>query len=282
MTIAFSASRSSIATRIPRKNPDKSATVMAMRPPQPDVGRNGWFRTLPGVANRVYLNLWFLHYQTGSPMAGDLDDPDAAAWVAVLAPTGLDEPYDPTCDPGLEGDQEEEERELERWEDLQRYARERNLPMTTSRHVIAFMLELNLIERQETDAGVIWLIVSPLPNVEEVLNLSPRRREEESKVRWRIAFEEIAQSIAGWIGEFRAPGAKSGVFTTSIQAVAKELRLDVEDARHGLTVLLDEDIQCDVDPETAAVDASLRLTVDWELFEALHTVYRAAGPWAES
>lgn len=231
-------------------------------------------RILPEVASRVYRNTWFLHFETGSPMLGDLDDPEAARWIEALAPTGLDEPYDPARDPWLE--ELSREGQEERWQELQRYARERGLPMTTSRHVIEFMLELGLIERREIEDGVAWVIVSPLPNVEDVLNLSPERLETEAMVRWRASFADIAQGIAAWIGKLRTPGAKSHEFTTSIQAVAEALHLDPEDARHGLAVLLNEDIRCDADPETAALDAPLRLTIDWKLFEDFRTVYRAA------
>jgi hypothetical protein len=251
-----------------------------MRPPQPDAASDGWLRILPAVASRVYLNTWFLHFETGSPLPGDLDDPEAADWIAALAPTGLDEPYDPARDPGLDDGWRSDEEELERWQELQRYASERDLPMTTSRHVIEFMLELGLIERRETDDGLAWVIASPLPNVEDVLNLSPERLEQEAKVRWELSFAEVERTIAAWIGELRTPGTKSHEFTTSIQAVAEELRLDPEDARHGLTILLSEDIRCDIDPETAAVDAPLRLTIDWKLFEDFRTLY-GPGPLAE-
>ncbi len=44
--------------------------------------------------------------------------------------------------------------------------------------------------------------------------------------------------------------------------------------RHGLSILLAEDIRCDVDPETAASDDLLRIHIDWKLFEEWRTVYR--------
>jgi hypothetical protein len=248
-----------------------------MRPPQSDPGRDAWLRILPAVAARVYVNIWFLHSQTGSPPLGDLDDPDAAWWVDLIAPTGLDEPYDPARDPTLERDRDEEQKELKLWRELQGYARERGLPMTTSRHVVDFMLDLNLVERRETEIGITWTIVSPLPNVEDVLTLSPERQESESITRWRIGFSQIAETIAGWIRGLKTPGAETQEFTTSIRTLAEELCLDLEDARHGLTVLLNDDIRCNVDPETAAIDTPLRLNVDWKLFEEWRTPYGATS-----
>jgi len=218
------------------------------------------------------MGIWFLHSQMGSPPSGDLDDPEAAAWVEALAPQGLDEQYDPTAE---EGDQDEIEEQLTRWEEWQGYAKARGFPMSTCRDVIEFMLELRLIERRDDGLGVSWTIVSPLPNVDDVLPLSPRRRELESLMRWRASFHEAEQAIANWIRQFKVPNAKSSEIEISVQTLANELSLNPEDARHGLAVLLADDIRCDLDPETVAVDAPLRLTVDWQLFEDWRTVYRA-------
>jgi hypothetical protein len=252
-----------------------------MRAPRPDIGRTGWMRTMPIIASRVYMNLWMLHSQTGFPLFGDLDDPLASWWVDLVAFTGLDAPYDPDRDPVAEEcDQEEKRAEAQRWEEWQGYAKERDLPMTTCRHVIEFMLELGLIERRESALGTLWMIVSPLPDVESVLNLSPERREEEAITRWRIRFNGVGETIADWMAGLSTPNAETDEFTTSINAVAEQLSMDPEDARHGLAVLLDDDVSCDVDPETAAADAPLRIRVNWPLFEELRAMYRLA-PEAE-
>jgi hypothetical protein len=208
-------------------------------------------------------------------MEGELDDLDASWWVNIVALTGLDAPYDPTRDPTVgEVDKAEIRDEVVRWEEWQLYAKERGQPMTTCRHVIEFMLALELIERRETGMGVIWMIVSPLPNVEEVLNLTPERLEQEAITRWRISFGGIADSIVDWMAGLSPRGAEIYEFTTSIQALAEQMHLDPEDARHGLTVLLDEDVTCDVDPEIAAADAPLRIRVDWKLLEEIRAIYR--------
>jgi hypothetical protein len=218
------------------------------------------------------MGIWFLHSETGSPPTGDLDDLDTAMWVNAVAPRGLDEPYDPTAE---EGDQDEIGEQVKRWQEWQGYAKARGFPMTTYRHVIEFMIELRLIERRDDGIHVSWTIVSPLPNVDEILPLTPERRKQVALIRWRAQFSEIAETISSWLGQFKRPDAESLELETSIGALANELRLDPEDARHGLAVLLDEDIRCDPDPETAAIDEALRIAVDWKLFEEWRTQYRA-------
>jgi Family of unknown function (DUF6042) len=215
--------------------------------------------------------LWFLHSETGSPPAGDLDNADAP-WVDIVAPDGLDQPYDPTTE---EGDQAEIDEQVKRWGEWQGYAKVRGLPMTTYRHVIEFMVELRLIERREDGMDISWTIVSPLPNVDEILPLPPERREYESLMRWRARFSAVSEAICSWIGQLKLPDAESLEIATSIQALAEELSLDPEDARHGLAVLLDDDIRCDPNPETAAIDTPLQIAVDWKLFEDFRTPYRA-------
>jgi hypothetical protein len=74
------------------------------------------------------------------------------------------------------------------------------------------------------------------------------------------------------------PAVAESEIETSLQAISADLGLDLEDARHGLAISLDEDIRCDVDPETAASDEVLRLRIDWKLFEDLRTAYRASRP----
>lgn len=244
--------------------------------PRPNLGTTGWLHILPTQASRVYMILWFLHYETGSPPAGDLDDPEAPAWVDIVAPDGLEEPYDPMVEEAEPDERDEREEELKRWEEWQGYARARGHPMTTYRHVIEFMLELGLIERRDDGGRVSWMIVSPLPEVDQVLALPPARQEEVSLMRWNQRFGEVAQTITDWIAQRRVPGAKSLEIGLSIQALAEQLSLDPEDVRHGLAILIDEDIRCDVDPETAAIDAPLRITVDWQLFEDWRTLYQVA------
>lgn len=210
----------------------------------------------------------------GFPPRGELDDPDNL-WVGVVAPNGLDEPCDPTP---RECDQDRVEAELKLWEEWQTYAMARDRPMTTCRHIVEFLIELNVIERREDESGVSWTVVSPLPNVEEVLPLPPERREHESKIRWQESFAQASRTITDWIDQHRVPGADMAEIEISLQNLADQAGLDPEDARHGLAILLDEDIRCDRDPETVAIELPLRIAIDWKLFEEWRTVYGATPP----
>jgi hypothetical protein len=228
-------------------------------------------RNLPAPALRAYMGIWLLA-QEGEPPRGDLDDERTAFWVSQVAPRGLDEPYDPSGEKEWTDDLKNEEA---LWEEWQGYAESRDRPLTTCRDVIEFMVELELIERVEEGAGdVTWRVASHLPHVEDVLPLSAERREIESRIRWRESFREASQAITTWLAQQRPLTAARSEIQTSIQAIATELGLDPEDVRHGLAILLNEDIQCDVDPETAASDQLLRIRIDWKLFEEWRTVYR--------
>lgn len=235
---------------------------------------------MPTHATRVYMALFLLHAERGFPLSGDLDDPEAAEWVQFLAPDGLDQPYHPDTDPFEENGFDEDE--PRRWEEWQGYAKARGLPMTTYRHIFEFMLELGLIERREDPSGVIWLNASPLQQVDEVLPLPPERQARLAKRRWRERFIEKEHQIIDWMRQLRAPDAESFEFETSIKDLAEQVGLDSEDTRHALALLLAEDIQCDVDPETAALDAPLRITIDWQLFEEWRTLFTTVIPGEES
>lgn len=251
-----------------------------MRPPRPDLGRTGWLLVLPTHVTRIYMTFFLAHVDQGFPAPGDLDDPEAAEWVGVLAPGGLDQAYRPGADPYSEDTAFDDE--PQRWEEWQDYARARGLPMETYRHIFEFMLELGLIERREDAGGVIWLNASPLQQVDEVLPLPPERQALLAENRWRERFREQGQQIIDWMRQPRTPEAESFEFEVSIKALAEQLGLDPEDTRHALALLPGEDIQCDVDPETAPIDAPLRITIDWPLFEELRTLYTAAIPGQEA
>lgn len=231
-------------------------------------------RIMPPAASRVYMVIWFLAFETGEAPLGDLDDPDAA-WLSIVAPDGVDVPYDPVTE---EGDPDDIEEYRKRWEEWQGYAAARGRPMETLRDIIEFMLELELIERREGEMGITWELPEQLPYAEDVVPLSQERLEHEAKLRWEATFREAAHTITAWLTEKRAPGAAHGEIETSLNALAAELGLDVDDARHGLATLINEDIRCDSDLETVAADATLRLTIDWVLFEEWRTVYRFVPP----
>jgi hypothetical protein len=240
--------------------------------PSVDLSSTGWLRNLPGPALRAYMGIWLLARE-GAPPVGDLDDEGAAFWVAQVAPRGLDEPYDPSEEKGWTEDVGNEEA---LWREWRGYAENRDRSLTSCRDIIEFMVELGLLEEGAED--VAWRAVSPLPQVEDVLPLNAERKEVESQIRWRQSFRAASDAITEWIKQKRPPNAAESEIETSLQAIAADLGLDLEDARHALAILLAEDIRCNVDPETAANDELLRLRIDWKLFEEWRTVYRVARP----
>lgn len=242
-----------------------------MSTPSPNLAPTGWMRNMPAPALRAYMCIWLLTKE-GAPPRGDLDDEGASFWVSQVAPRGLDEPYDPSYEKGWVDDLENEEA---LWDEWQGYAENRDRPLTNCRHVIEFMIELGLIERVEEGVdGVMWRVSSDLPHVEDVLSLNAKRQEIESQFRWRDSFREASQMVTEWLAQRRAPAVAKSEIETSIQVIATDLGLDPEDVRHGLAILLDEDIQCDLDPETAESDETLRIRIDWKLFKEWRTVYR--------
>ena len=214
--------------------------------------------------------IWLLTRE-GAPPCGSLDEDGAAFWVSQVAPHGLDEPYKPADEREWTDDLPNEQA---LWGEWQGYAATRDRQLTSCRDIIEFMVELGLIEQGTGDEA--WRTVSPLQHVEDVLPLNAERKAIESQVRWRQSFAAASDEIDAWIAQQRPPTATESEIETSLQAIASAVGLDLEDARHGLAICLDEDVRCDVDPETAASDEVIRLHIDWMLFGDWRTAYRAA------
>lgn len=238
---------------------------------KPNLFASGWARNMPAPASRALMGI-FLLGQAKEPPLGELDDDGTAAWVSMVAPRGLDEPYDPAEEEGWTDDVGAEK---VLWEEWQGYAADRSRRLRSCRDIIEFMVELDVIEK--LDDGI-WRIVTPLSNVEDVLPLSPERREREAQIRWRLSFRKATTEITSWLAEQWVSGEEQSEIAISIEAMAAETGLDPEDTRHGLALLLDDDIRCDADPETAGSDQLLRITVNWSHFEEGQTVYRASPP----
>lgn len=205
---------------------------------------------------------------------GDLGDPETI-WTKAVAPSGLDQPYDPDVE---DLEPEESERFRKSWEEWQRYAAERGRRMETGRDVIEFMLELGLLKTHVEEGDVVWTLPDRLPFPEELLQLSSELQDELSEMRWRASFREAATVITSWISEQRIPGATMGEIEVSLQTLAAEVGLDLDDARRGVVTLIADDIRCDQDPEVADSDAVLKLTIGWALFDDWRTAYRSVAP----
>lgn len=225
---------------------------------------------------RVHAALQLIAFETGRLAEGDLDDP-YAFWISAVAPNGLDAPYDPASDAEIP---EELVRHLSHWREWQGYAATRGRPMANYRDVIEFLLELGIIERLEDLDGVRWRVCDDVPFAEDVLPLTVERQQSISELRWRESFREVAQAIVGWLREKRITGIEHAEVSTSIRALAEDLKLDPEDARHGLTVVVTEgggDITASCDPERVEEADPLSLKIDWELFEIGRTTYGIAS-----
>lgn len=235
----------------------------------------GWLRVLPPAATRVYVAIQLIALESGRLPEGDLDDP-SSFWVTVVATDGLDAPYNPASD--VETPQELE-RCLNHWQEWQGYAAGRGRSMSSYRDVIEFLMELGIIERLEGAGEVRWRVSEELPYAEDVLPLTAERIQELLELRWRESFREAARAIVGWLGEKRVAGATHGEVITSIRSLAEELKLDPEDARHGLTVVVtgEGDITASCDPERAEETDAFVIKIDWKLFEIGRTPYRIAS-----
>ncbi|HEX5375969.1 MAG TPA: DUF6042 family protein [Solirubrobacterales bacterium] len=238
-----------------------------------DIVSTGWLRVLPPPALEAYVGIWRLAHSEDGPVAGDLDQLD----LGLDGYGGLDAPYDPQQE---EEDQGEDSTWGTRWEHWCGFAAERGRPMVTCRHVIEFMAEIGMLERRVDGDTIYWSPPSQVPLVEDVLPLSGERREEEARLRWRDAFQEANNAITRWLVEQRTEEELVLEVETSISDLAVELDLDLENARHGLACAVTEasDMWATPDPETALLTASIRITVDWQRFDAERISVRLSLP----
>jgi Family of unknown function (DUF6042) len=219
------------------------------------------------------MRIWSLANSEDGPAVGDLDELD----LPVNEFGDLDAPYDSA--------QEEEEQDEDspwgtRWEEWCGFASERGRPMVTYRHIIEFMVDIGMLERRVDGDAVYWQTPSQVPLVEDVLPLSAERREQEARLRWRDAFQPAATAITRWLVEQRVEDELVLDVQTSISDLAAELDLDLENARHGLACAVTEasDMWATPDPEAALLTAPIRVTVDWQRFDAERIAMRLNLP----
>lgn len=74
---------------------------------------------------------------------------------------------------------------------------------------------------------------------------------------------------------------RGSTWTRSIPGIGGELSATQESGKE-VELLLDEDIRCDVDPETAGSGEALRITVDWQLFADLRSIIRAPAGYGDA
>jgi hypothetical protein len=112
-------------------------------------------------------------------------------------------------------------------------------------------------------AATRWQVARPLPLPEERIPLSDAERDDEDRMRWQGLHYRHAQQL---IGRFVAHDLDT--MTTSLTQLARLLKVDINDAREAVLVLLGEcgDFSADHDIERIEPHQVFNLTVDWERF----------------
>lgn len=115
----------------------------------------------------------------------------------------------------------------------------------------------------------------------ETLRLDETTRRREDEIRWRMLVEPIAQKM---IGLFHPDDEERlDVKRTSLQRLARELDVDVETARAGLSGLLQSpDFTTTADPERVLEHQVFEIHVNWEIFADTRIGIRLALPPGET
>lgn len=229
----------------------------------PDIVSTGWIRVLPEPAFNAYGAIVQLE---SAGVSGDLDQLGAEVFnVAGIG--GLDGAYVASVVVGE--DEEAAANSSRRWEEFGVQAARYGMPMRTARDAIAFMRRIGLVTRAEESGRVFWRTVVPVPLIEDVLELDEATRAHEADLRWRIALMQTSNAIVQWLREQRTEAPTTEVRTT-LEVLAAELELDVEEARHGLDSAVTESGDIATRPDHLRVPAgeAIEIVVDWKRFDA--------------
>ena len=132
------------------------------------------------------------------------------------------------------------------------------------------MAAIGLLVRDTSGGQVHWRPPAQVPLAEDVLPFTDDQRKAEARLRWRDAFGPAANAVTRWLVEQRVPDEKVLTAATTISDIATELDLDLDDARHGFACAISEahDMWATPDPENALLTDEIRVTVDWQRFDA--------------
>jgi hypothetical protein len=250
--------------------------------------RSGWNRYLPIGAVELFSQFVIYGKQTLGQLNGHLTSGrsnglSGNAWDALKVWT--EEDRQRLIDEGEEDVESVEElNATEQRDHASRVARFERLAdaievphVNTMFDVLTFAIACHVVTATFED-GDTWLEMNPqAPLPEEILPLSDEEQTREDDLRWRDINEPIAQAI---IGLFRPddevrPEAKK----TSLERLARELDVPVDDARAGLACLLkDPDFTANRDPETLREHEVFEIRVDWEVFARTRFSLRFAEP----
>lgn len=228
----------------------------------------GWVRFLPPPSSMIFAALACC----GEPTVSDI------AMFSDLRNTnlGLGIPVWGELDADTDGEEAAEQRD--QIGEIDRYAAGLGLkPVRTLGDVLDYMTACGLlVALPGADSNRYRLNPTP-PLPGEVLNLDADVQAREDRFRWNDLHEPIAQQI---IRLFTSPEAGHPTSKrTSLQRLARELMVDVETTRAGLTALLSsEDFTATRDPDTVTEHEVFEIHVDWDVFADTRVSIRRAGP----
>lgn len=113
-----------------------------------------------------------------------------------------------------------------------------------------------------------WIIPSPLPLVEDALDLTAEQRAVENKHRWRDQVSDAHKAIIYWLYHQRTNDPLLRVDVT-IASLASQLDLNAENIRHALRIISEgaADMALSRNPRRANPDDTFTITVDWRRFD---------------
>jgi hypothetical protein len=239
--------------------------------------QSGWNRILPTRA--ILIMSWL----TDQPMTRDqLDDamltqeaiPDGmndSAWEPPtewtdeeLAAQAAD--FGHPAETAEAANADEQQRRTAKIAELANYSDALGMaPVQTMDDLLSFMVAARLVVKTGNGDKTQYDLNPAAPLPDEVLPLTAERQANEDKIRWMQLHEPTAQKI---IRQFRPhDDDRPTALTTSLQRLGRQLGVDVETARAGLSVLTFEgDFTISRDPETIPEHAVFEIRVDWERF----------------
>jgi hypothetical protein len=134
-----------------------------------------------------------------------------------------------------------------------------------------YLVAAGVLCRVAGDGAVLPVPAVPVPLPAERLPLTAAERKKEDAVRWGELYERTCDRVIGLLGPDDEDRPAS--FTATVGAWARRLRLDAEEVRQALLVLLAApDFSADADLARIAEETPFVLTVNWRVFDSTRVV----------
>jgi len=173
---------------------------------------------------------------------------------------------------------EDAARRAGRLAELERFSQHLNVaPVRTLADLMEFMVACRILTRADHGDDIVLDFAADPPLPAEVLPLSDEQRAEEDQLRWRHAHEPTAGSIM----RLFTPDSEDRPtqMRTSLVRLAHQLDTDVEAARAGVLLLLEDgDFTASRDVERILEHQVFELAVDWMQFDRSRLHIRFATP----